>query len=248
MPGTGFKYLPRKFLHATCCFIFSNSSWSSIFWKYVMHKKNKQHQKDVLLALPRDSSLASKTCVFCRTQTQHPGTLPEQSKHNERYKIPRRTLACIQIHTPKPSTVHPGSWRPSFLSRAPEKSQAHFTLTTFEVAILFRGAMNFGFPEVPFFLVVPAGVRLLAHAPPQNGRWAKAAESEASARSGALAMQCHHHLHTKASTFFEAVSLLSNCLFSPLHCSFLDTPAVYRIELLVLVSQNNLGFEGPRNF
>ena len=151
MPGTGFKYLPRKFLHATCCFIFSNSSWSSIFWKYVMHKKNKQHQKDVLLALPRDSSLASKTCVFCRTQTQHPGTLPEQSKHNERYKIPRRTLACIQIHTPKPSTVHPGSWRPSFLSRAPEKSQAHFTLTTFEVAILFRGAMNFGFPEVPFF-------------------------------------------------------------------------------------------------
>lgn len=203
MPGTGFKYLPRKFLHATCCFIFSNSSWSSIFWKYVMHKKNKQHQKDVLLALPRDSSLASKTCVFCRTQTQHPGTLPEQSKHNERYKIPRRTLACIQIHTPKPSTVHPGSWRPLFLSRAPEKSQAHFTLTTFEAAILFRGAMNFGFPEVPFFLVVPAGVRLLAHAPSQNGRWAKAAESEASARSGALAMQCHI-ISTQGKHFFRS--------------------------------------------
>ena len=51
----------------------------------------------------------------------------------------------------------------------------------------------------------------------------------------------------RASTFFEAVSLLSNCLFSPLHCSFLDTRLCI-FELLVLVSQNNLSFEGHRNF
>ncbi len=165
----------------------------------------------------------------------------------------------LSLHHPKPSnTIQNHQQFTRILATIAVKGTLNFTCHcfTFSEAILLRGAKDEFWlpwsPEDPVFCCLACrcsavSARTLAEWSLSQS-WSRIFQQNRKLQRDQELWQCIPSSSSRrASTFFEAVSLLSNCLFSPLHCSFLDTRLCI-FELLVLVSQNNLSFEGHRNF